>query len=220
MPYQGAQLVVRSAGLKSRKEFGDWWEKYKPISIPKMPHRVYPDWGGWGDFLGTDNTFQKNTSRQYRPFWEAIRFVHSLGLAVKADYAKAYEAGKIPSDIPKAPQTQYKEWVSWDHWIGKNVKSKIDVAKTNVAIFGVCARTDLPSGYFECIIDKNGLTAFKESLDRRGDVRLVKAYKWDPAKTDLALRILAAHGSKHETAWLIRNINALLFDLDGEYEWA
>lgn len=220
MPYTAAKQVVQSANIKSRTQFWEWWNKYTPISIPKMPHRVYPEWAGWNDFLGIDNTFQKNEKRKYRPFWEAIRVVHSFGFKTKPEYLRAHEQGKIPKDIPKAPSFQYDEWVDWPHWLGVKANAKVSVAKVNVAVLAICARTDMPAGYFECIIDKNGLVALKDGLTKRANARLIKAYKWDPSKTDLTLRVLSAHGTKYDDVWLIRNVNGLLFDLDGEFDWA
>jgi superfamily II DNA or RNA helicase len=60
---------------------------------------------------------------QYRPFKEARKFVHSLGLKKQKEwYEYAFRSGKKPEDIPSRPDHVYKEyWKGYGDWVGTGV---------------------------------------------------------------------------------------------------
>ena len=99
-PFEEAREFVHSLKLKNQKE----WQKYcqgnlagkrkKPEDIPTNPNVIYRNqgWTSYGDWLGTGTVAAR--LRQYRPFKEARRFVHSLGL--KSQHERhLYCQGKI-----------------------------------------------------------------------------------------------------------------------------
>ena len=60
-PFPEARDFVRSLGLKSESEWGDYCGSgKKPDDIPSAPPVVYPaEWRHWGDWLGTVNVWTK-----------------------------------------------------------------------------------------------------------------------------------------------------------------
>jgi hypothetical protein len=117
---------VRSLGLKSQIE----WYAYsksgnKPDNIPTTPQKVYKDeWKGWGDFLGTGNTRDKN----FLSFNEAREFVRKLGLKGLNEWFEYCKSGNKPKDIPSNPNLNYKNngWKSYGDWVGNdNIASQL-----------------------------------------------------------------------------------------------
>ena len=104
-----SKKFVQSLRIKSVKK----WEVYcksgnKPNDIPSNPNIVYKkEWTTWGDFLGTDYVAHKN--RQYRSYFEAKKFVQSLGLKNIQDWYAYCKSGNKPDDIPAVPWNTYKE---------------------------------------------------------------------------------------------------------------
>jgi superfamily II DNA or RNA helicase len=119
-PYDDAVSFVHGLGLKSEPE----WRTYcrgerpdlpaKPEDVPASPYKQYRDafrkHGGWGAWLGTGTIWAGN--RTYRPYAEAVKFVHPLGLKGASDWRK-YCRGERPdlpakpTDIPASPGPVY-----------------------------------------------------------------------------------------------------------------
>jgi hypothetical protein len=58
IPYEEAREFARSLGLRSAKEWWEYWKIHgRPQGIPMAPHIVYKrdGWISWSDFLGTGN---------------------------------------------------------------------------------------------------------------------------------------------------------------------
>ena len=78
------------------------WVKYtksnqKPDDIPADPTKVYKkEWTTWGDFLGTGKI-----SNQEKAKIEARKIAKELGIKTMDDWFDAYDAGKIPKNMPK-----------------------------------------------------------------------------------------------------------------------
>jgi hypothetical protein len=119
-PYDDAVAFVHALVLKRRLD----WAAYcrgerrdlpvKPADIPADPPSPYgPEFGdrdGWGAWLGTGTVATFN--RPYRPYPEAVAFVHALALKARSDW-DAYcrgERGDLPAkpaDIPANPRSVY-----------------------------------------------------------------------------------------------------------------
>lgn len=126
-----ARNFVHKLKLKSQSQ----WVKYcrnellekglKPLDIPYDPATVYKDegWVSVGDWLGTNVIATR--SLKFRPFNEALSFVHTLGLKTQGEW-KEYCQGKLPEkgfkpdDIPANPNITYKKngWENYGHWLG------------------------------------------------------------------------------------------------------
>jgi hypothetical protein len=108
-PYDEAVKFVHKLQLKNAAE----WRGYsrgerkdrpsKPHDIPGDPQDTYGEEfrqkGGWGTWLGTGTVATK--LRTYRPYDEAIKFVHALQLKSSTEYA-AYCKGER-EDLPPKP---------------------------------------------------------------------------------------------------------------------
>lgn len=222
MSYEAALLTVRQEAphVKSRREYYKWHRSVRPVGLPRFPHRVYlKEWKGWPAFLGTDNVFAANKTREYRPYWEAVRFVQTLGLKTSVEYLDAYEAGKIPADIPKSPNQWYQEWTGWPSFLGRWIENKVEAAKADTAVMGLCHPSGMPVGYVKVVIAEHGVASFRKKCDDSG-MMPYRVYKWDKTKTEAVKAILAQNGSPHDDGlWLVRNVHNVTFELDNMFDW-
>jgi hypothetical protein len=88
---------------------------------------VYKEWTTWNDFLGTENKFGE--LKTYRPYEEAIAFVHKQQLKTYEDWKQFCHDGKRPPDIPSRPDMYYSKWISWNHWLGNKPIELLEAKK-------------------------------------------------------------------------------------------
>lgn len=219
--YNAAKVTVQDEGVSTRDQYYAWWEKNKPVGMPKYPHRVYlTEWKGWNDFLNNDNTFHVNRGGNYRSYFEALKWVQKQGFKTKNEYTFAYNKGLVPKDIPKLPDRYYKEWVTWPLFLGVRVQDKLAAAKINTAILAICIPTTLPNGYILPLIAKDGEAELRERLAQAGNLRAIKLYVWETEKTAWFKEVLMRCGSpQDDNLWLIRNINEVIYQLDQTLDW-
>ena len=139
LTYEKCQSAIQKLGITNQKEWEKYWKSYKkPNNIPSHPDRIYKEWKGWGNFLGT-----KRIANQNILFWsyeKSSKHVQLQKFKNQTEFRKAAIEGKQPIGIPKSPMTVYKNkgWISWGNWLGtgfvdNKIKSQnylsIDTAK-------------------------------------------------------------------------------------------
>lgn len=119
--FKEARLFIHALNLKNEFE----WINYsksgnKPNDIPSNPRRTYKNegWKGMGDWIGTGT--KAPFDREYRPFKEAILFIHALNLKNQSEWVKYSKSGNKPHDIPSNPRQVYKNegWKGFGNWLG------------------------------------------------------------------------------------------------------
>ena len=111
-PFKDARKFARSLKLKGAKE----WYAYctsgkKPEDIPTNPHQSYKNigWISYSDFLATKRIANQN--RKILGLKEAKvrarKIAKKLGIKTEIQWKEAYEAGKIPDDLPQSPYQVY-----------------------------------------------------------------------------------------------------------------
>lgn len=118
--FNEAREFARSLGLEN----GDAWRAFcrsneKPHDIPAQPHQVYAkEWQGMGNWLGTGRL--SNVGRTYRSFAAARAYVRQLKLRNQGEWRAALRHGRVPADIPGAPNKVYAEagWLGYGDWLG------------------------------------------------------------------------------------------------------
>ena len=170
LPYEEAKRIVRAEMLHSRSAFEHWYDREQPKSIPRFPYRVYTaEWVTWNDFLGTNNEFKKG-QRAWRPFNEAITFVHPLKLKSQKDWLDycAAHPDLVPENIPRRPDVVYDAWVSWNHWLGNKpveaVQAKVEAAKS--AVFYIIHDKYVPGNVFTYGVEQGGISAMTDRWER------------------------------------------------------
>ena len=121
LSYEDAKAKVMTLGMKNWKDWRQFTKaKNFPEEIPKNPYNSY-NGKGWVDmptFLGSKASHKKTLKS--RTFIEAREFVRSLNLTNGKEWKKYCESGEKPSDIPKIPNSVYKNdgWISMYDWLG------------------------------------------------------------------------------------------------------
>lgn len=221
MSYDAARMTLQQEWkdeVRSRKTYERWHAKVNPIGIPKQPHRVYlKEWTSWADFLGTDNVFEKAKAGSYRSYWEAVKFVQGLGLANVLEYQRACDDGRIPKDIPKAPQNIYlNEWRGFKVFLGKNIEAKVAAAKADTSVMALCDVSGMPVGYYRLVVEEKGLPVLMQKVDSKPH----RVYKWEKALAPQVRNIMQRFASPQDDGvWLIRNFHEIVFELDNLLEW-
>ena len=222
LSYEIARAVAISFQCRSANEYWDWHDAHRPNNIPKNPYKVYKEWVSWQEFLNTNNHFPakgETLDKVYRPYWEAVRWAQRLGyehnLSKEVDWKFYTEENEIPDDIPINPRYTYRdEWKGWKAWFGVGVREKIMSEQENIAILALCTAKNKPNNMIELVIAKDGLFQMKDKLEARPDLSAFRAYKWENELSDQFNLILTHFGSDQGGEWLIRDMNAFLFELD------
>jgi len=133
-PFEAAKKIVNTLGLKSQKEYTDWWRKNKPADLPSQPQKTYKNqgWTSWGDFLGSG--FVATQFRQFKSFEEARKVVRKLGLRALTEYREWWKKNK-PTDLPASPPGAYKNkgWTSWGDFLGTGFVGSIPKSKQYIS---------------------------------------------------------------------------------------
>lgn len=120
LSFEMAKSEVKKLGIKSMKEWREYYKKNKPEHLPAAPNIIYKDsgWKGFGDFFGTGVV--ANYNKKYREFTKAREFAHSLKLKTVSDWRGYCKSGDKPEDISGSPHKTYKNkgWVSYGDWLG------------------------------------------------------------------------------------------------------
>jgi len=127
-PFAQARVFAHGLKLRTLKE----WRAYckgelpkmerRPADIPAKPDRTYAGkgWKGTGDWLGTGTI--ATYRRRYRHFANARSFARSLGLKDRGEWLIFSKSGRLPADIPAAPDQIYSQqgWIGFGDWLGNH----------------------------------------------------------------------------------------------------
>ncbi len=125
--YDECKKIIKKLNLKSYSD----WKKYcksgkRPSNIPASPDKTYKNngWVSWGEFLDTKTIAPFNM--QYLPYDEAKEYVRKLNLISESDWKDYIKINKIPTNIPKTPNTVYKNngWLNYADFLGYDFKPK------------------------------------------------------------------------------------------------
>ncbi|WP_159452337.1 helicase-related protein [Singulisphaera sp. GP187] len=113
---------MRSLKLQTSAEYGDWSAAgHRPSDVPASPNKIYEEWVGWADWLGTGGPRPKRLSKatELLPFEEARAFVQGLSLSSQRDYFEWSKSEERPPNIPSNPRQAYgAQWTNWKDWLG------------------------------------------------------------------------------------------------------
>lgn len=127
--YNKANLFVKKLNLTSVKEWVDFCKSgLKPKDIPSNPNIVYKGkgWVSFGEWMGYSRQAYYNV--EYRPYEDAIAFVHSLNIKTTKEWKEYCNSGQKPEDIPANPYNVYAgRKVTMGEWLGTGRISCVDI---------------------------------------------------------------------------------------------
>lgn len=200
LPWNEARELVRGEKLPSRSKYFEWWDQNKPKTLPRFPYRVYKtEWKGWADFLDTTNEFRA-VKRSYRPYKEAIVYVHNLALESHQAWVQHVREKGLPDDIPSHPELIYKEWTSWNHWLGNKAIERLEAAKDaqTAAIYYIIQEPEHPSNVLTFGVERGGISALKMRWQRREPkFTVVKMFRFKPEAAKIIQQILNSFSAEY-----------------------
>ena len=119
IPFKEARKFVWSLNLKNTEE----WQEYstsgkRPFDIPANPKSVYgEEFISMYDWLGTKKGFNG-----YMEYTKLVKYVRKLNIKTHSEWISHWKSKDKPDDIPGYPQNTYKEWVSWNKFLGTKEK--------------------------------------------------------------------------------------------------
>lgn len=115
--FDKARDWARGLGLSSETEWRIFRKTKLPSDIPTNPNREYAKlgWKSWGDFLGTANTKYSDVAR--RSFEDVKEWARLEGIKTQREWRQRIQRDDFPSDIKKAPDKGYAEFVSWPDFL-------------------------------------------------------------------------------------------------------
>lgn len=221
LTYEEARAIAHTRKIKSRIEYFKWHDNNRIRYLPRRPNRVYKDeWTGWNDFLGNHNLQIGEQPKKWRPYWDAMKYVHTLNLKTIGEWNEFKNSGQLPDDIPKSPHAMYKDhWSGYRTWLGVDVSSKADIATAalETAMWVIVQdRNDPPN----VIWWKKVSTQF--ALDqwmKSGTIQVIRKFKFEPELEQVTKDIIEKHSTTYygdENHRLVQNLNMLLWDLTHE----
>lgn len=229
-PFNTARQHAHELAFKSSVQYLKWHKENNPAYLPRYPNRVYTkEFVSWNDFLGTQNSFNQNHSKQWRPYWEAVKWSqknaaeHNINTGPEW-LAWCKNSGKLPEDIPQTPESVYDEFRGngWSVWLGQDVRAKLIAASVITHLFVICSNGNLaiPGNYYNIIHAPTGEKELKDKLAEHRDMKVYRGYKWDPEQAETVSKLIDAMGTNMgEGMYFFPNLNALLFELDSILEW-
>ena len=121
LDYDSAKTLINSYNLQSIKD----WKRFassdlRPEYIPKYPDKIYNQWKGFNEWLGTPLS-PTSGKIKWRSFDSARKWVRRQNLKSNKEWRQFIKSGKLPNDIPRSPSRLYKQdWKSWGDWLGKD----------------------------------------------------------------------------------------------------
>ena len=118
MSFEEAKTFIQNEGIQTSAEFQKWKREGKrPAAFPSTPNKVYEEWIGWGDFLGTGN--MAHGKKEFMSFEEAQTFIRSEGIQTSIEFEEWKRSGKRPEDFPANPPQIYEDkWTGWGDFLG------------------------------------------------------------------------------------------------------
>ena len=226
LSFADARQFVRDECISHRAEYFRWYDYNRPAQIPKYPRTAYKDeWKGWNDWLGNNNTF-KGVKRNFRPFSEAVAFVHKLHLKSAQAWFQYIREHGIPDDIPSRPELVYRkrgDWVSWPHWLGNTLSTRVAGVQEIVKQAGLLYIVHIPgrpANVFKIGVELGGASAIRDAQAKVG-FTVIKLFKMEPQYDWKALVLQHAKPWwENDAEFLVDNVNALMFDLGNDLLFA
>ena len=224
--YQYASYYCQKLGLKSARHYYHWIKLFDPPGFPHDPKKSWKEWKGWNDFLYTDNHYLAEhpgavSESRLMPFWEAVNVVQPLQFKTKEEYQQAWDAGKIPTSIPRNPHIRYynfKKLGGYSVFLGKQTKDKINAAQNTTPLLALCSTVGNSPNVITPVLVKTGPLELYEIL-KNPNIKSTRIYYWENDMSQIFNSLLNNYGTQQgDGSWMFSNLNNFLFDLDNILE--
>ena len=118
LSFEEAREYVRGLGLRTVEDFQNWSSSgERPNNIPSRPSNIYEEWISWWDYLGVIDGWNG-----YMAYNELVEYIKPLDIKSCSEWLNYWKNNSKPDIIPGYPQNTYKEWISWNKFLGTKEK--------------------------------------------------------------------------------------------------
>jgi very-short-patch-repair endonuclease len=106
--------ILSDNNITNKKQYNEFYRKV--IGMPSNPIIKY-NLSSWMSL------FDKDYSDDFLSYSESKIIIHKIGLSSQKQWYILCKSNLIPKRIPKTPNKFYKEWVSWNDWLGHSIST-------------------------------------------------------------------------------------------------
>jgi len=223
LPFEEAREFVRGEMIPSRGKYLEWYDRNNPKVVPRFPYRVYTEeWVSWNDFLGNNNKFNEKIGTKWRDLNEAVLWVHSLRLGGFQEWLAYCRDNDLPADIPARPELIYKDWKSWNHWLGNKPVEAIQARQEaqRSQVYYIIHELDVPQNVMTFGIDPMGIAGLKARWERE-KFDVVKMFWFDPARQAVIHQIIESLSTPYmdqDRQRIVPNVYEIVWHLSMQLE--
>ena len=116
--FNEAKEFVHNLNLKKYREWRDYCiSGNKPIKIPSNPQNTYKN-KGWINMADWINIKDRSINRDYLKIDDLKDYIKKFNIKSYSEWKVFCNSNLHQSNIPKAPDQFYKEWISWGDFLG------------------------------------------------------------------------------------------------------
>lgn len=225
--YDYASFRAQQAGIKSFRQYRRWVKEWQPGGMPSRPDYCYEEFTTWSKFLNNKNYYLANhpdavTKTELMSFWDAVNIIQKMEFINREEYHEAWDEGKIPKGIPRAPDVRYEDFTrygGWYNFLGKQIKHKVQAAEKIQGVLMLYTIKDQSPNIINVMVHKQAFLILQQYLKSNPNIQPVKAYNWYDDFAEEVFNILDKHGTKQsDTSWLFNNVNDLFYELGSVLE--
>lgn len=221
LKYDEVKKMIHPLKLKSSAEWIEWHKINNPWFSPRYPFRVYEEWESWGSFLGNGNISKRDQSRKYRPFNEAVKFVHTLRFESEDEY-KEWHRDTTPDDLPANPERVYADWQGWPYFLGKTIDRRVTASDVSTNVLAILQYPQYQQNVIRFVIEGKGKSEVLAKQKTQG-FKIIKTYILEPQYLEHVKKLIKHFGTtvpEGKGFYLVSNLSQLLFELDTILLWA
>jgi len=236
LPYEEAREIVRNECLSSKNQYLDWWDRNRPVGLPRRPDAPYAKYGfTWASWLGVNNSFgakhynrdhNRNRTRKFRPLEEIKKFVALHGITSQREWFEFAKVHGLPEDIPTRPdivfssirkrQLNEANWIGWGDFLkySRNINSIEDKINVVKPILYIATSPSNINNVFIINVIGGGVYELKQHIASLG-VKLIAAfYTTIDAEHKTILKTLNNYIYGQQDEYLSHNIWEIISDLE------
>lgn len=116
-----AKKILKSNNICYKSQYLNF---YKENNLPSHPISTY-NINSWSDILCNNKSTKLKLTKEKRDkflcFEDARSIVNNMLIISQNEWYNLTKLDLIPINIPKTPNKFYKEWISWNNWLGHSI---------------------------------------------------------------------------------------------------
>lgn len=184
LPFHLFKQEVRRQCFSFKQQYFDWVKENNLTSkgFSNNPDTYYMKLGQWTDWPDVLGIFDPNTPTYSHKcdYIQSKKFVQSLGLKSVDEWRQwCSQNNNVRPDVPRYPDSVYREWEGWDIFLGKHISEIIKTTQHNTAVLWIAKTVKKFDNVFEISIDVNGIASAYEDVLITREYELVALFEYE-----------------------------------------